>query len=48
MIKWDRNQQRVWVAGWRLHHGFTGLVLLAISIVLMADDWHDRREWIHL
>lgn len=48
MINYDRKQQRVWIAGWRLHHGLTGIVLAGIGIFLMADDWHDRHDWLHL
>lgn len=48
MIKWDRQQQRVWVAGWRLHHGFTGIVLATVGGLLMAHDWKDRYDWIHV
>jgi hypothetical protein len=47
MIKWDKQQQRVWVAGWRLHHGLTGAVLAVAGGLLMAHDWKDRTEWIH-
>lgn len=47
MVKWDRDQQRVWVAGWRLHHGLTGAVLAVAGGLLMAHDWKDRTEWIH-
>lgn len=46
MIKWDREQQRVWVAGWRLHHGFTGAVLAITGGLLMAHDWKDRYDWL--
>lgn len=48
MIKWDKQQQRVWVAGWRLHHGFTGIVLAALGGLLMAHDWKDRNDWVHV
>jgi hypothetical protein len=48
MIKWDRQQQRVWVVGWRLHHGFTGIVLATLGGLLMAHDWKDRYDWIHV
>jgi hypothetical protein len=47
MIKWDRQQQRVWVAGWRLHHGLTGIALAVTGGLLMAHDWKDRADWIH-
>ena len=47
VFHFDREKRRVWVAGWRLHHGFTGMVLAAIGGALMAHDWKDRPHWIH-
>ncbi|MBJ7347722.1 MAG: hypothetical protein JHC87_04015 [Thermoleophilaceae bacterium] len=47
IVHYDRENQRVWVAGWRLHHGFTGMVLAALGGALMAHDWKDLPHWIH-
>jgi hypothetical protein len=46
MIRWDRDKQRVWVAGFRLHHGLTGAVLAVTGGLLMAHDWKDRYDWV--
>ena len=46
MIRWDRDKQRVWVMGFRLHHGLTGAVLAIAGGALMAHDWKDRYDWI--
>lgn len=46
MIRWDREKQRVWVAGFRLHHGLTGAVLAVTGGLLMAHDWKDRYDWV--
>jgi hypothetical protein len=47
VIRYDRRQHRLWVGGWRLHHGFTGMILAAIGGALMAHDWKDRPHWLH-
>ncbi len=47
VVRYDRRDRRVWVVGWRLHHGFTGMVLAAIGGALMAHDWKDRPHWLH-
>ena len=46
---------RVWIAGQRVHHGASGLVLAAALrkrrrlaaalLVWAATDWHDWRVW---
>lgn len=46
---------RVWVAGQRVHHGASGLLLAAmlrkrrrlavLALAWAATDWHDRRAW---
>lgn len=48
---------RVWIAGQRVHHGASGLVLAAgfaarrqrrlaaLALAWAATDWHDRRAW---
>ncbi len=47
LIRYDRHQRRLWVGGWRLHHGVTGMILAAIGGALMAHDWKDRPHWLH-
>jgi hypothetical protein len=42
---WDRETNRVWIAGQRIHHGSLGAALFGASLVLMAHDRADRREW---
>lgn len=46
MVSYDKKRRRVWVAGWRLHHGFTGAVLAVAGSLLMAHDWKDRAHWL--
>ncbi|MDO8443778.1 MAG: hypothetical protein Q7S78_02235 [Candidatus Azambacteria bacterium] len=46
MVHYDKDLQRVWVAGWRLHHGFTGAVLALTGGLLMVHDWKDRAHWL--
>jgi hypothetical protein len=41
----DLTRRRVWVAGQRVHHGATGLLLALFGTVLMAHDWKDRPVW---
>ena len=43
----DREFRRVWLYGWRVHHGFVGLALTAVGVALMAHDFKDRWAWIH-
>ena len=46
--------RRCWIGGRRVHHGPVGLPLLfserrtvrLLGAVLLASDWHDRREWL--
>jgi hypothetical protein len=46
VIRYDRENGRVWINGWRLHHGTAGLFLLGVSIALIVSDWHDRKQWL--
>jgi hypothetical protein len=46
MVHYDKKLQRVWVAGWRLHHGFTGAVFAVAGGLLMVHDWKDRALWL--
>lgn len=34
--------RRVYVCGLRVHHGLTGVLLIAVGVVLVAHDWADR------
>lgn len=46
---------RCWIAGYRIHHGATGLALALalhkcrrarwVALALVAHDWHDWRRW---
>lgn len=36
---------RVYVLGYRVHHGAAGVALVIGGAVLIAHDWADRREW---
>lgn len=42
----DREFKRVWLFGWRVHHGFVGVALIALGIAACAHDWKDRKVWI--
>ena len=33
---------RVYIAGYRIHHGLAGLVLAGVGAALVAHDWRDR------
>lgn len=46
MVYYDRENQRVYVGGWRLHHGLTGAILTAVGVLLMAHDAKDFRAWV--
>jgi hypothetical protein len=41
----DLARRRVWIAGQRVHHGATGVLLALFGTVLMAHDWKDRPVW---
>jgi hypothetical protein len=38
MIRYDRERQRVWVCGARLHHGLVGAVMVGFGVALMIHD----------
>ena len=40
-ITYDKNLQRVWVLGKRIHHGAVGFVMFAAGIALMKHDFKD-------
>jgi hypothetical protein len=48
LLRYDARRRRLWVAGQRVHHGFTGTLLLATGVALMAHDWKDRSLWFQL
>lgn len=45
MIRVDKHQWRLYVAGKRVHHGFVGAVMSTIGFLLMAHDRADYRDW---
>mgnify|MGYP001565155670 CR=1 FL=1 len=38
----DKQRKRFYLAGYRLHHGFTGLAIAIFGAALMLHDWADR------
>ena len=42
------DRRRLWIAGQRVHHGLTGVLLLATGTALMLHDWKDRSLWFQL
>ena len=42
MLRIDHERRRVYVAGYRLHHGLVGLGAAIVGAVLML---HDRRDF---
>ena len=45
LIGYDPHRRRLWVAGQRVHHGMTGVLLAVTGALLMAHDWKDRPVW---
>ena len=37
--------RRIYLGMRHIHHGFEGLVLVVVGLVLIAHDWHDRPFW---
>ena len=48
LLRYDARRRRLWIAGQRVHHGLTGVVLLAAGTALMLHDWKDRSLWFQL
>jgi hypothetical protein len=48
LLRYDAHRRRLWVAGQRVHHGLTGVLLLAAGTALVLHDWKDRSLWFHL
>ena len=46
MIRVDREQRQLFVLKHHIHHGVTGLALMAIGAILVVHDWPDRRRWL--
>lgn len=44
VIEFDRENRRVTIAGYRIHHFAVGLFLIGFGAVLCAHDWHDRYD----
>ena len=45
---WDKEVNRVWVGGYRVHHGAIGFFLCLVGAWLMRHDWLDKRVWLKL
>ena len=48
LLRYDASRRRLWVAGQRVHHGLTGVLLLATGAALILHDWKDRSLWFQL
>ena len=48
LLRYDGDRRRLWIAGQRVHHGLTGVVLLAAGTALVLHDWKDRSLWFQL
>jgi hypothetical protein len=48
LVRYDASRRRLWVAGQRVHHGLTGVLLLAAGTALVLHDWKDRSLWFQL
>lgn len=48
LLRYDARRRRLWLAGHRVHHGLTGVLLLATGAALMLHDWKDRSLWFQL
>ena len=48
LLRYDARRRRLWVAGQRVHHGLTGVFLLAAGTALILHDWKDRSLWFQL
>jgi hypothetical protein len=48
LLRYDARRRRLWVAGQRVHHGLTGVLLCAAGTALILHDWKDRSLWFSL
>ena len=48
LLRYDAHRRRLWIAGQRVHHGLTGVFLLAAGTALVLHDWKDRSLWFQL
>jgi hypothetical protein len=48
LLRYDARRRRLWVGGQRVHHGMTGVLLLAAGAALIVHDWKDRSFWFQL
>lgn len=46
LVRVDREHNRLWIMGTRIHHGAVGLALTAIGLALALHDRRDFREWL--
>jgi len=40
--------KRLYVCGWRMHHGFAGIVLAGLGIALAVHDRSDYKIWLKI
>lgn len=43
MLKIDRRQHRLWIAGHRIHGFAAGCFLVGAGLALILHDWPDRQ-----
>ena len=48
LLRYDASRRRMWIAGQRVHHGLTGVLLVAAGTALVLHDWKDRSLWFQL
>jgi hypothetical protein len=48
LLRYDARRRRLWIAGLRVHHGLTGVLLFAAGTALIVHDWKDRSLWFRL
>lgn len=42
LITHNKNGNRLYILGFRIHHGLFGTILAALGITLVLHDWKDR------
>lgn len=45
-IRHHHRGKRLYIAGFRIHHGTLGLALAALGTALAAHDWRDYKRWL--
>lgn len=46
LVALDKAAKRTYLLGWRAHHGALGCALVLLGAWFIADDWHDRADWL--